>query len=286
MNNYQRPKVKFINPDTKSPLLYNKGKFIDKKGKCAKMINGVIDLRPSIINQQKKINEDKIHDRDNILTPPQIFYELVYKKSGHIKKFLNFWFPKIKSRLKPDSVFLEAGGGFCYISAIIKDKCRDTTVCASDISPQYLYKKSIPLAKHLFNVFPDYYLALDAENLPFEDNSIDVIWTHSSLHHFSNVEKFLKEAQRVLKKEGVLIALDTAEPYINRFSYKKKKQKRAKELGIFENSYTIFDWMKISKSTSFFLNYAPGIKIKNKILRFILNSFYPMRIIFTNIKWR
>lgn len=42
-------------------------------------------------------------------------------------------------------------------------------------------------------------------HLPFGDNSIDILTLNSVLHHIINTESFLKEVNRVLKKEGYLL---------------------------------------------------------------------------------
>ena len=47
-----------------------------------------------------------------------------------------------------------------------------------------------------------------AEELPFEDNSFDMILMGESLHHFRNPELALKEVVRVLKKGGKLFIYD------------------------------------------------------------------------------
>lgn len=46
----------------------------------------------------------------------------------------------------------------------------------------------------------------DAENLPFADNSFDVVLIANALHVMSNPEKALREIDRVLKDKGILIA--------------------------------------------------------------------------------
>lgn len=240
----------------------------------------VLDLRPAFLDCKEKTNEDKIHDSSKALTKSEIFYEIFDKKIGHIKPFLNYWFPRIEKFLKSGSVFLEVAGGLNYISAIVKDKKPEVIVCASDVSPQYLQKKSRVIAKTLFDHTPDFYVACDAEMLPFADNSIDFIWTHSSLHHLKDVAKFLREADRVLRKDGILIALDTADPIFNK-KHKIKKMKRSKELGIFENSYTYSDWKKIIRPKNITLSRITKGKIKNKYLQKGINYFFPMSIAFT-----
>ena len=47
-----------------------------------------------------------------------------------------------------------------------------------------------------------------AEDLPFDDNSFDMVCMGESLHHFRDVELSMKETVRVLKKEGKLFIYD------------------------------------------------------------------------------
>ncbi|MDO4308084.1 MAG: class I SAM-dependent methyltransferase [Eubacteriales bacterium] len=46
----------------------------------------------------------------------------------------------------------------------------------------------------------------DAVNLPYEDNSFDVVLIANALHVMPDPEKALEEIDRVLKKKGILIA--------------------------------------------------------------------------------
>lgn len=46
----------------------------------------------------------------------------------------------------------------------------------------------------------------DAVNLPYDDNSFDVVLIANALHVMPNPEKALAEIKRVLKKDGILIA--------------------------------------------------------------------------------
>lgn len=45
------------------------------------------------------------------------------------------------------------------------------------------------------------------ERLPFDNESFDVIYIRQALHHASNLTVFVKEAGRVLKKQGIMITL-------------------------------------------------------------------------------
>jgi ubiquinone/menaquinone biosynthesis C-methylase UbiE len=46
---------------------------------------------------------------------------------------------------------------------------------------------------------------LDAHNLPFEDNSFDVVILYEAIYYLSQPEKFVDESKRVLREGGVLI---------------------------------------------------------------------------------
>ena len=52
------------------------------------------------------------------------------------------------------------------------------------------------------------YLSGNAECLPFEDETFDLVITRLSLHHFVEPEKPFREMQRVLKKGGKLVIWD------------------------------------------------------------------------------
>lgn len=49
----------------------------------------------------------------------------------------------------------------------------------------------------------------DAENLPYSDNTFDLICCVESFHHYPNPKKALLEINRVLKKGGIFLLCDT-----------------------------------------------------------------------------
>lgn len=68
-----------------------------------------------------------------------------------------------------------------------------------DLSPRNIYAarnrfKALKLAGQFTNG--------DAENLPFEDNSFDFVYSHGVLHHTPNTDKTIQEIYRVLKPGG------------------------------------------------------------------------------------
>ncbi len=48
---------------------------------------------------------------------------------------------------------------------------------------------------------------LENQQLPFEDNSIDIIYSKSVLEHLHAPDKYLSDAYRVLKKGGIILTL-------------------------------------------------------------------------------
>lgn len=54
----------------------------------------------------------------------------------------------------------------------------------------------------------------DSENLPFEDNSFDAITVAFGVRNYQNLEKGLKEMNRVLRKDGKLVVLEFSKPRI------------------------------------------------------------------------
>ena len=59
----------------------------------------------------------------------------------------------------------------------------------------------------------------DSENLPFEDNSFDVITVSFGIRNFETLEIGLSEIKRVLKKGGLFIILETSVP--TKFPFKQ-----------------------------------------------------------------
>ncbi len=67
-----------------------------------------------------------------------------------------------------------------------------------------LSDESIKLCKKHFEIFKQCgnILNIDAENLPFENESFDLVYSWGVLHHIPNMQKSIDEIHRVLKQNG------------------------------------------------------------------------------------
>ena len=52
------------------------------------------------------------------------------------------------------------------------------------------------------------YKPLNAQELPFEDNSFDAIFMYGAFHHFDDKEASLKECLRIIKHKGVVCIIE------------------------------------------------------------------------------
>lgn len=132
-------------------------------------------------------------------------YRLPYSKQWHdwnMKRMLGLIEPeKLKGKILDDG---------CGIG-ILGEYLPEADIVGSDISPEML-KKSAGRIKEL--------ILADSENLPFPDNSFDVIFARSLLHHLPHPEKGIAECRRVLKPGGQIVFQDTL---MSVFSYIPRK---------------------------------------------------------------
>ncbi|OGX15659.1 MAG: hypothetical protein A2166_02700 [Omnitrophica WOR_2 bacterium RBG_13_41_10] len=97
---------------------------------------------------------------------------------------------------------LDIGSGTGFVIDILCRHIKDTyRIICYDLSPEMLNKAR----EKLSSLSDVYFIAGDAESLPFYNESIDVICMNSVLHHVPNYPQLLREIDRVLKKKGIFI---------------------------------------------------------------------------------
>jgi len=105
---------------------------------------------------------------------------------------------------------LDVGCGFGYGSHLIKKYYKLKSITALDFN-----KSFIEDAKQKFNDVN--YIHGTATEMPFEDNTFDIITNIESLHHYKYTHFYYREAYRVLKPGGYLLMCDPFLPYRNDF---------------------------------------------------------------------
>lgn len=88
-----------------------------------------------------------------------------------------------------------SGIGLGYLSTF------STSVVAGDID-----EKNIAVAGKQYSSNPKIKIQkTDAHELPYADNSCDVVLLYEAIYYLQNPEKFIKESWRILRNEGILI---------------------------------------------------------------------------------
>ncbi|MEM7801974.1 MAG: methyltransferase domain-containing protein [Chloroflexota bacterium] len=103
----------------------------------------------------------------------------------------------------------------------------------SDITPQMLPKaRDLATEKGITGIMPS---AADAESLPFQDKSFDLVTCRIAPHHFPDIPRFVSEAARVLKPGGRFAVVDNLVPSTG--SRKKKDQVAFANAAEYVNSF-------------------------------------------------
>ena len=126
--------------------------------------------------------------------------------SGHagIYEMCKYDYPKILAELD-DTEFadvLDCGCGTGPMLEILSEKYPQKHYTGLDLTPEMIAKakqKNLPNTEFVVG---------DCENLPFADNSFDVVICTNSFHHYPNPQAFFNSVYRVLRKGGRLILRD------------------------------------------------------------------------------
>lgn len=126
--------------------------------------------------------------------------------SGHsgIYEICKYDYPKVHAELENIEFkdVLDCGCGTGPMVEILTEKYPDKQYTGLDLTPEMIKKAK---KKNLKNTE---FVVGDCENLPFADESFDVIICTNSFHHYPNPQAFFDNVYRVLRKNGRLILRD------------------------------------------------------------------------------
>jgi demethylmenaquinone methyltransferase/2-methoxy-6-polyprenyl-1,4-benzoquinol methylase len=104
------------------------------------------------------------------------------------------------------NTFVDLAGGTGDIAgALIIDKHREVLLVDPSEKMMQVAEKRLGSACH--------YIAAAAENLPFEDESVDVLTISFGIRNATDIKQSLQEITRVLKPEGLFFCLEFSAPY-------------------------------------------------------------------------
>lgn len=131
--------------------------------------------------------------------------ERIYEKNNAgIYKICRKDYPDILKELErePFEDLLDAGCGPGSMIAILENQMPGKHYTGIDLTPAMIEEaksKKLPDAEFIVG---------DCENMPFEDDSFDVILCSNSAHHYPEIEKFYCCVYRCLRPDGRLILRD------------------------------------------------------------------------------
>jgi len=141
---------------------------------------------------------------------------------------------------------LELGAGTCWSTAkLAKDGCR---CVATDISVAL----KLELGDAFFEEDGVFFERVQAcmQNLPFADDTFDVVFATTALHHAPDLTSVFGEVHRVLKSGGRLYA--TNEPVLGIFNFSARRQFLKKDPihhGAVEMPYNLWHWVRALKKS-------------------------------------
>jgi len=123
----------------------------------------------------------------------------------------------------PNALEIGAGTGYFSLNLVRAGVVRHAT--CTDISPGMLDALQANAAR--LGIDADA-IACDAEALPFDDGSFDLVFGHAVLHHLPNLQRAFGEFRRVLKPGGVMAFAGEPSRYGDQIaSYPKRFAHRA-----------------------------------------------------------
>src|SRR3989338_3353560 len=152
----------------------------------------------------------------------------------HLIFFEKLFVSKISKLIKNGKEFriLDIGTGTATIPIMLCKKNKNVFVTALDYSEEMLKIAKKKIKNNKIESRISLIKANAEKKLPFKDKSFDIVISHHTLHHLSNIEMLLKESLRVCKINGKVIIKDLIRPknkflinlYVNIFGFNYGKQ--------------------------------------------------------------
>ncbi len=103
-------------------------------------------------------------------------------------------------------IILDLGTGLGNLAIEMARRFPDSQIFGLDISEKIVAQAQMYAQREGLNNIK--FKLMDVHNLEFEDNSVDLITSHGSLHHWRNSKKVFTQIYRVLKTGGLGFIVD------------------------------------------------------------------------------
>ena len=121
------------------------------------------------------------------------------------------------SELSEGSIALDIASGTADIPRLINKKFKSVSMHVTDINASMLaLGKDRAINENFFHNCS--FALASGENLPYQDQTFDLVTVGFGLRNFTDKERGLKEMRRVLKPNGVLLILEFSKPTNSFFS--------------------------------------------------------------------
>lgn len=137
--------------------------------------------------------------------------------------------------LGKNDIAIDIGSGTGYLSEELKSFYKDTCVYALDLA----HAMSIISKKHATGSVNG-----DFENLPFKDNSTDLVTSSLAYQWAENIDNALSESYRILKPKGTIMFSTLTEGTLEELNISINK---AKEITEFKHNLTLLQYMEKDK---------------------------------------
>ena len=129
-----------------------------------------------------------------------LFHKEIILRKTFLRKLYTRWYLTMVSALEglPEGILVELGSGGGFFKKYVPQ------VICSDIL-------DLPVNDMTFS----------ALEMPFKDDSVSGIFMVDTFHHIPDSGQFLREAGRVLKKDGIIMMIEPANSWWGRFIYRK-----------------------------------------------------------------
>jgi len=142
---------------------------------------------------------------------------------------------------------LDIGFGLGGVPFYLADKY-NANVSGIEINPWMVDEAYRRTPKHLQNNV-DFHQYHPDDELPFPNNSFDIIFSKGVLTHLKDKRKLFSEVNRILKPQGIFIIDDWLSPYKDKWGERLKKMCKTEGLTLY--AATTENYLKLLKNAHF-----------------------------------